>query len=382
MSGKRYPEEFKIEAVKQVVDRGYSVSSVATRLDITTHSLYAWIKKYGPDSSTNKEQSDAQAEILRLQKELKRVTDERDIFKKSRGVLRKAVRLRYAFIRDNTRCWPVRLLCRVLDVHPSGFYAWLQQPHSQREQANQMLTGQIKQFWLESGCVYGYRKIHLDLRDTGQQCGVNRVWRLMKRAGIKAQVGYRSPRARKGEDSIVAPDRLQRQFNPDAPDERWVTDITYIRTHEGWLYLAVVVDLFSRKVIGWSMQPWMTKEIVLNALLMALWRRNPQKAVLVHSDQGSQYTSYEWQSFLKSHGLEGSMSRRGNCHDNAVAESFFQLLKRERIKKKIYGTREEARSDIFDYIEMFYNSKRRHGSSDKMPPTEYENRYYRRLESV
>ncbi|WP_194445060.1 IS3 family transposase [Klebsiella pneumoniae] len=381
MSGKRYPEEFKIEAVKQVVDRGYSVASVATRLDITTHSLYAWIKKYGPDSSTNKEQSDAQAEIRRLQKELKRVTDERDIFKKSRGVLRKAVRLRYAFIRDNTCCWPVRLLCRVLDVHPSGFTR-LQQPHSQRHQADLRLTGQIKQFWLESGCVYGYRKIHLDLRDSGQQCGVNRVWRLMKRVGIKAQVGYRSPRARKGEASIVSPNRLQRQFNPDAPDERWVTDITYIRTHEGWLYLAVVVDLFSRKIIGWSMQSRMTKDIVLNALLMAVWRRNPQKQVLVHSDQGSQYTSHEWQSFLKSHGLEGSMSRRGNCHDNAVAESFFQLLKRERIKKKLYGTREEARSDIFDYIEMFYNSKRRHGSSDQMSPTEYENQYYQRLGSV
>ncbi|ATH66984.1 IS3 family transposase [Shigella flexneri] len=382
MSGKRYPEEFKTEAVKQVVDRGYSVASVATRLDITTHSLYAWIKKYGPDSSTNKEQSDAQAEIRRLQKELKRVTDERDIFKKSRGVLRKAVRLRYAFIRDNSCCWPVRLLCRVLDVHPSGFYAWLQQPHSQRHQADLRLTGQIKQFWLESGCVYGYRKIHLDLRDSGQQCGVNRVWRLMKRVGIKAQVGYRSPRARKGEASIVSPNRLQRQFNPDAPDERWVTDITYIRTHEGWLYLAVVVDLFSRKIIGWSMQSRMTKDIVLNALLMAVWRRNPEKQVLVHSDQGSQYTSHEWQSFLKSHGLEGSMSRRGNCHDNAVAESFFQLLKRERIKKKIYGTREEARSDIFDYIEMFYNSKRRHGSSEQMSPTEYENQYYQRLGSV
>ncbi|WP_376711572.1 IS3 family transposase [Enterobacter roggenkampii] len=381
MSGKRYPEEFKTEAVKQVVDRGYSVASVATRLDITTHSLYAWIKKYGPDSSTNKEQSDAQAEIRRLQKELKRVTDERDNIKKSR-VLRKAVRLRYAFIHDNSCCWPVRLLCRVLDVHPSGFYAWLQQPHSQRHQADLRLTGQIKQFWLESGCVYGYRKIHLDLRDSGQQCGVNRVWRLMKRVGIKAQVGYRSPRARKGEASIVSPNRLQRQFNPDAPDERWVTDITYIRTHEGWLYLAVVVDLFSRKIIGWSMQSRMTKDIVLNALLMAVWRRNPEKQVLVHSDQGSQYTSHEWQSFLKSHGLEGSMSRRGNCHDNAVAESFFQLLKRERIKKKIYGTREEARSDIFDYIEMFYNSKRRHGSSEQMSPTEYENQYYQRLGSV
>ncbi|EGT4371632.1 IS3 family transposase [Cronobacter malonaticus] len=382
MIGKRYPEEFKIESVKQVVDRGHSIYSVATRLDITTHSLYAWKKKYGPDSSTNKEQSDAQAKIRRLQKELKRVTDERDIFKKSRGVLRKAVRLRYAFIRDNSCCWPVRLLCRVLDVHPSGFYAWLQQPHSQRHQADLRLTGQIKQFWLESGCVYGYRKIHLDLRDTGQQCGVNRVWQLMKRAGIKAQVGYRGPRARKGEASIVAPNRLQRQFNPDTPDERRVTNITYIRTHEGWLYLAVVVDLFSRKVIGWSMQPRLTKEIVLNALLMAVWRRNPQKQVLVHSDQGSQYTSYEWQSFLKSHGLEGSMSRRGNCHDNAVAESFFQLLKRERIKKRIYGTRDEARSDIFDYIEMFYNSKRRHGSSEQMPPAEYENLYYQRLRSV
>ncbi|HBM2816933.1 IS3 family transposase [Enterobacter hormaechei] len=382
MSGKRYPEEFKIEAVKQVVDRGYSVASVATRLDIATHSLYAWIKKYGPDSSTNKEQSDAQAEIRRLQKELKRVTDERDIFKKSRGVLRKAVRLRYAFIRDNSSCWPVRLLCRVLDVHPSSFYAWLQQPHSKRHQVDLRLTGQIKQFWLESGCVYGYRKIHVDLRDSGQQCGVNRVWRLMKRVGIKAQVGYRSPRARKGEASIVSPNKLQRQFNPDAPDERWVTDITYIRTHEGWLYLAVVVDLFSRKIIGWSMQSRMTKDIVLNALLMAVWRRNPQTKVLVHSDQGSQYTSHEWQSFLKSHGLEGSMSRRGNCHDNAVAESFFQLLKRERIKKKIYGTREEARSDIFDYIEMFYNTKRRHGSNNQMSPTEYENQYYQRLGSV
>lgn len=303
-------------------------------------------------------------------------------FSGSRGVLRKAVRLRYAFIRDNARCWPVRLLCRVLDVHPSGFNVWPQQPHSQRHQIDLRLTGQIKQFCQESGCVYGYRKIHLDLRDSGQQCGLNRVWRLMKRIGIKAQVGYRSPRARKGELSIVSPNRLQRQFNPDAPDERWVTDITYIRTHEGWLYLAVVVDLFSRKIIGWSMQSRMTKDIVLNALMMAVWRRNPQKQVLVHSDQGSQYTSHEWQSFLKSHGLEGSMSRRGNCHDNAVAESFFQLLKCERIKKKNYGTREEARSDIFDYIEMFYNSKRRHDSSDQMSPTEYENQYYQRLGRV
>ncbi|WP_250205673.1 IS3 family transposase, partial [Escherichia coli] len=380
-----FSAEFKRESAQLVVDQKYTVADAAKAMDVGLSTMTRWVKQLRDERQGKTPKASPitpeQIEIRKLRKKLQRIEMENEILKKG-GVLRKAVRLRYAFIRDNTCCWPVRLLCRVLDVHPSGFYAWLQQPHSQRHQADLRLTGQIKQFWLESGCVYGYRKIHLDLRDSGQQCGVNRVWRLMKRVGIKAQVGYRSPRARKGEASIMSPNRLQRQFNPDAPDERWVTDITYIRTHEGWLYLAVVVDLFSRKIIGWSMQSRMTKDIVLNALLMAVWRRNPEKQVLVHSDQGSQYTSHEWQSFLKSHGLEGSMSRRGNCHDNAVAESFFQLLKRERIKKKIYGMREEARSDIFDYIEMFYNSKRRHGSSEQMSPTEYENQYYQRLGSV
>ncbi|MET2940177.1 IS3 family transposase [Escherichia coli] len=384
MKKRNFSAEFKRESAQLVVDQNYTVADAAKAMDIGLSTMTRWVKQLRDERQGKTPKASPitpeQIEIRKLRKKLQRIEMENEILKK--GVLRKAVRLRYAFIRDNTCCWPVRLLCRVLDVHPSGFYAWLQQPHSQRHQADLRLTGQIKQFWLESGCVYGYRKIHLDLRDSGQQCGVNRVWRLMKRVGIKAQVGYRSPRARKGEASIMSPNRLQRQFNPDAPDERWVTDITYIRTHEGWLYLAVVVDLFSRKIIGWSMQSRMTKDIVLNALLMAVWRRNPEKQVLVHSDQGSQYTSHEWQSFLKSHGLEGSMSRRGNCHDNAVAESFFQLLKRERIKKKIYGTREEARSDIFDYIEMFYNSKRRHGSSEQMSPTEYENQYYQRLGSV
>jgi putative transposase len=161
-----------------------------------------------------------------------------------------------------------------------------------------------------------------------------------------------------------------------------VTDITYIKTHEGWLYLAVVLDLFSRKIVGWSMQSLMTKQIVLDALLMAVWRRKPTNQVMVHSDQGSQYTSYEWQSFLKEHGLEGSMSRRGNCHDNAVAESFFQLLKRERIKKRIYSTRGQARADIFNYIEMFYNVKRKHGSNNLLSPVNFENQYQEQLRSL
>jgi len=204
----------------------------------------------------------------------------------------------------------------------------------------------------------------------------------MRIAGLKAQVGYRKPRHKGGRVSIVSLNRLQRQFTTMSPDEVWVTDITHIRTHEGWLYLAVVVDLFSRKVIGWSMHSRITKELVLNALLMAVWRRNPESRVMVHSDQGSQYTSHDWQSFLKDNGLEGSMSRRGHCHDNAVAESFFQLLKRERIKQKVYSRREDARRDIFDYIEMFYNVRRRHGFNNQLSPVEYEKQYKTRLESV
>jgi len=266
-------------------------------------------------------------------------------------------------------------MCEVLEVHPSGYYAWLKQPRSARGKAGDRLTGLIKQFWLESGGVYGYRKIHRDLRDCGESCGKHRVHRLMRAAGLRAQVGYRRPRHRSGPASVLAPNRLQQQFVVDQPDRVWVSDITHIRTHEGWLYLAVVLDLYSRRVIGWSMQSQIKKELVLDALLMAVWRRKPISLVTVHSDQGSQYTSHDWQEFLSAHGLQSSMSRRGNCHDNAVAESFFQLLKRERIKRHIYATRDLARSDIIDYIEMFYNSKRRHGFNDMLSPVEYEKRF-------
>lgn len=242
----------------------------------------------------------------------------------------------------------------MMAVHPSGFYAWCAVPESQRAQEDRRLLGHIKQSWLESGAVYGYRKVSNDLRDLGEQCGINRVYRIMRVAGLRSQTGYGKRRfKRSGAPSVVAPNHLQRQFDVIEPNKVWVTDITYIRTHEGWLYLAAVLDLFSRQVIGWSMGSRMDRELALNALLMAVWRRQPKQTVMVHSDQGSQFSSYDWRDFLKAHNLEQSMSRRGNCHDNAVAESFFQLLKRERIRRRIYATRDEARQDIFDYIEMF-----------------------------
>lgn len=274
-------------------------------------------------------------------------------------------------------------MCNVLRLHPSGYYAWRKAPESARAIEDRRLLGHIKQSWLESGSVYGYRKVSDDLKDLGEQCGRNRVYRLMKQASLRSQTGYRKRvGVRYGPPAVLAPNRLQQQFDVSSPNEVWVTDITYIRTHEGWLFLAVVLDLFSRQVVGWSMGARMERELALNALLMAVWRRQPKQTVIVHSDQGSQFSSKDWQDFLKAHNLEPSMSRRGNCYDNAVAESFFQLLKRERIRRRIYGTREEGRQDVFDYIEMFYNPKRRHGYNNRLSPVNYEKQYFERLASV
>ena len=211
----------------------------------------------------------------------------------------------------------------------------------------------------------------------------NRVARLARLAGIKAQIGYkRRPGSYGGKPSFIADNRLDRQFDVGVPDRVWVTDITYIRTQEGFAYLAVVIDLYSRRVVGWSLQNRQTTDMVLQALLMAVWRRKPKGKVLIHSDQGSQFTSMDWASFLKAHNLEHSMSRRGNCHDSAVAESFFNLLKRERIRRKTYKTREDARQDVFNYIEMFYNPKRKHVRNGMLSPVQFEQQQIMKPESV
>lgn len=281
--------------------------------------------------------------------------------------------MKYAFIQAHRPVFSIRAMCRGLRVHPSGFYAWLKSPFSKRALEDKRQTNLLKEAWEESGRIYGYRKLHDDLCDHGETCCPNRVARLAKLAGIKAQIGYkRRPGKYGGKPSVVVNNTLDRQFNVDVPDRFWVTDITYIKTYEGFSYLAVVIDLYSRRVVGWSMQSRQTTDLVLQALLMAVWRRKPANEVLVHSDQGSQFTSLEWQSFLKHNNLKHSMSRRGNCHDNAVVESFFNLLKRERIRRRLYKTREDARQDVFEYIEMFYNPKRKHVRNGMLSPIDFE----------
>ena len=261
---------------------------------------------------------------------------------------------------------------RVLKASRSGFYAWLHQPLSNRAIEDQRLLGLIRISYTASSGVYGAPRVFLDLREVGETCGKHRVARIMRENKIKALRGYKAPRHIVGRPSIIAPNRLQREFTVEQPDRAWVTDITYIRTWQGWLYLAVVMDLFARKVVGWSMKPTLAKELVVDALLMAVWRRKPQHQVLVHSDQGSQYGSDAWLRFCREHNLQPSMSRRGNCWDNAVVESFFSSLKKERIRKRIYKTRDIARADVFDYIEVFYNRKRRHSHLGGVSPEAYE----------
>jgi putative transposase len=262
-------------------------------------------------------------------------------------------------------------MCRVLQVSRSGFYQWLHKPLSDRAIEDQRLLTLIRASYAASHGVYGSKRVFLDLREAGETCGKHRVARIMRINKIKAIHGYQAPRTIQGRPSILAPNVLQREFTVAQPDHVWVTDITYVRTWQGWLYLAVVMDLYARKVVGWSMKPTLAKELVLDAVLMAVWRRKP-KDTLIHSDQGSQYGSDEWRRFCREHHLTPSMSRRGNCWDNAVAESFFSSLKKERIKKRIYKTRDLAKADIFDYIEMFYNRTRRHSHLGGVSPEAFE----------
>jgi putative transposase len=280
--------------------------------------------------------------------------------------------VKYRFINDYRHEYRVATMCRVLGVAPSGFYAWLHTPRCDRAIEDERLLELIRHSYRASGGVYGSLRVLGDLREAGERCGKHRVAKIMSNHQIRAIHGYKKPRGVVGRASIIAPNRLNRQFTVDAPDRTWVTDITYLRTWQGWLYLAVVIDLHSHMVVGWSMKPTLGRELALDALLMAMWRRKPQQPVVVHSDQGSRYGSDDWRRFCQAHSLQPSMSRRGNCWDNAVAESFFSGLKKERIRKRIYKTRDMARSDVFDYIEGFYNKTRRHSHLGGVSPETFE----------
>ena len=280
----------------------------------------------------------------------------------------------FRFIDTHKDQWPVRLLCETLEVSPAGYYAWRGRPRSAQEQRHDTLLVEMRAIHAAVKGRYGSPRMHKELVVRGHRCCVNTVARLMHDHGIVAKSArrFRVRTTDSNHDLPVADNLLDRQFNPSEANEVWLADITYIPTREGWLYLAVVEDLYSRRVVGWSMAEHMESRLVVDALEMAVQRRLPDEGLLAHSDRGSQYASEHYQLLLARHGIACSMSRRADCWDNAPMESFFASLKKELVHDADFATRAEARAAIFEYIEVFYNGQRRHSSLGYVSPAEYE----------
>jgi putative transposase len=282
--------------------------------------------------------------------------------------------VKYEFIAKHRSVWPVTWICDVLGVSRSGFYEWLERPLSPRSVEDRTILAEIKMSHERSGGSYGVRRVWPDVVEAGFEVGRERIARIMRSAGIRGDV----PKKRRPKDvgqrpaHPLADNILSRDFTADAPNRRWVADFTHVWTREGWLYVATILDLFSTRIVGWSMKANMTAELVIDALQMAIWRRGIPKKLLHHSDQGSQYTSEPFQRMLRDLGIECSLSRRGECHDNAVMESFYGSMKTEKLYREKYKTRHEAKAAVFDYIEGFYNPHRRHSTLGNISPAAFE----------
>jgi putative transposase len=280
--------------------------------------------------------------------------------------------MRFAFIAKHRNIWPVAWLCDALDVSRSGFNSWLNSSPIARTRNDEVLLTAIYRSFKSTERPYGARRVWHDVLAEGLSCGLHRIEKLMRQNGLRARPRRRGLPKDTGERSAVSDNLLDRAFEAAAPNQKWIADFTYIWTAEGWLYVAAVVDLFSRRVVGWAMKAEMTAQLVTDALIMAIWRRGKPDSLLHHSDQGSQYTSEQFQRLMADHGIICSMSRSGNVWDNAAMESFFSSLKTERTARKVYRTRDDARADVFDYIERFYNPRRRHSTLGYMSPVEFE----------
>lgn len=284
--------------------------------------------------------------------------------------------MKFSFIAKHRGIWPAAWMCEALGVSRGGFYAWLTRPRSARSRSDEDMAVKVRAYFLASHRTYGARRVLRDIIDEGVACGLHRIARLMRLHELTARPRRRRlpPDLGERQATAVAANVLDRSFQAPAPNRKWIADFTCIWTAEGWLYVAAVLDLFSRRVVGWSMSARMKSQLVTDALTMAIWRRGKPEALLHHSDRGSQYTSDQFQRLLAENDITCSMSRPGNVWDNAVMESFFSSLKTERTARRTYRTRDEARADVFDYLERFYNPRRRHSTLGYLSPAEFEMR--------
>ena len=282
--------------------------------------------------------------------------------------------MRFGFVAAHAVSWPVRTLCRVLGVSASGYYAWRERPDSTRRTANRQLLGDIQRLHAEHHGRYGSPRVHAALRTEGRTVSRGRVERLMRAASLRATAARRfRPTTTDSRHALpVAPNLLRQEFVAEAPNQVWLADITYLHTGEGWLYLAAILDLATRKVVGWSMREHMRAELTCAALTMAIQRQRPAPGLLHHSDRGGQYAADDYRKLLGAAGMQQSMSRRGNCYDNAPMESFFHTLKVELAHQRRWATRDEARRDVFAYVETYYNRQRIHSSLGYRTPEQME----------
>ena len=279
--------------------------------------------------------------------------------------------MKFQFISDHRETFKVGRMCNVFNVSRSGYYAWVNRSESPRSIENRALKVKIRVLHAASYGIYGSPKIYLDLKDEGIRCGKNRVARIMKEAGLHSRTKKKFKATTQSNHQLpVAPNLLNQNFSVDTPGRIWVGDITYIHTGEGWVYLAVLIDLFNREIVGWSLGSRMTRQLTIDALQMAVGRKSPSRGLIHHTDRGSQYASLDYQKWLDDYGMLCSMSRKGNCYDNAVAESFFSRLKCEWVNHYRYQNKAEAMESVFYYIEIFYNRKRRHSFANYATPHE------------
>jgi transposase InsO family protein len=348
---RRFTREFKIETARLLTASDQSVAGVAEDLEIHPNTLYKWIRQYGEnpeEAFPGKGRQTSEAEEL------------------SR------------FMQQHETEFPIGVMCDVFAVSRSGYYAWRKKPVSKRKQANDKLLKEIRIAHHESRETYGSPRVYQALKQKDIPCSENRIARLMQEDGLRAKSKRRFKATTNSKHDLpVAPNLLQRDFSPEKPDQVWAGDITYIWTAAGWLYLVVVLDLFSRSVVGWAMDKRMTRHLVMDALTMAKQRRRPSPGLIFHSDRGSQYASADFQSLLAKHRMLCSMSRKGDCWDNAPTESFFGSLKQELVFHQKYSTRFHARQSIFEYIERFYNRRRLHSTLGFQSPALYETAYFK-----
>ncbi|WP_088506939.1 IS3 family transposase [Burkholderia ubonensis] len=374
----RYTLEFKLEAVR-LVKAGQSVAAVAATLDVPAQSISNWVKaeqegKLG--GAGTKPVSPEQMELSRLRAEVSRLKMERDILKKALCVLREGLNVKYAFIERNRRHWPISVLCEVLEVSPSGFHQRRQRVAQDKPQRSRVsddaLLAHIKAIHAEVKGEYGWPRMWKELVARGVRVGKERVRKLMVQHGVRARHKRKYIATTNSNHGLpVAPNLLERNFTAQAPNQVWTSDITYLATAEGWLYLAVIIDLFSRQVVGWSMQPHMKADLVTDALRMAWFRRRPDAGVIVHSDRGSQYCSGLFQDTLKAYGMRSLMSRRGDCWDNAPTESLWGSLKVARLHGRHFATRRAAMDEVIDWL-GFYNARRLHSTLNYVSPMMFE----------